>query len=147
MPSAENPVGTGGLITAHAVVASVAHAVIDGRNAIATLDRSPCPVSFDPVTEFEHAATHLMTRHRAVASTELAPPDMDLRTANIGLCHVGNKSSGWRRRNIVLVEIDFVGRGYESDLTFHWALRRLSAVYNGHALGFSSLREFAKLGA
>src|SRR5690349_13733503 len=107
MASADEFVEARGLVSAHAIHASIAYRVIDRRDAVAGLDRSSSPVGFDTLAERHHASAHLMTRHGPVAAAEFTAPHVDLGATHVRLSHIEDKTSCGRRGNFIFVKFDF----------------------------------------
>jgi hypothetical protein len=111
-----------GLISRHAVHTAVAYDIGNRRDAITGLDRGPGPIGHDPVAKRRDAPAHLMTRHDPAVASDLALPHMDFGAAHVGLGHLGYQCARLRRGNLVLMKLECVRAGDESDFTDHNAV-------------------------
>src|SRR5208282_1705708 len=107
MPSANGLRGAGRMMPRDAVRASIAHRVVNRRDAIPFLDRLAREIVLHSLAERMHHAAHLVAGHDA-ALAELAFPHMHFGAAYVGLRDLGDETTGGRLGNIVLVEFDLV---------------------------------------
>src|SRR5215472_8438700 len=121
MRHAQAPADASRMITGHAIVASVAHRVIDRRDAVANFYRNAGPVLAHALTEGVDYSAHLMARHHSAPPQNLTLPHVDFGAADVGLGNFGHHSAGEGIGNIVLEELKFMVFGNECDCTFHSA--------------------------
>jgi hypothetical protein len=122
MGMAHHVVETCRLISGHAVNTAIADNIGDRCDPIPGLDRNSGPIGSDAFAQSQYAATHLVARHHAAATANLAFPHMNFRAADVGLGDFRDQSVRLGVGNLVLVKFDGVRAGDESDFTLHKVL-------------------------
>src|SRR5579872_5372833 len=119
MARADSLRGARRMLAGNAIRASIAHRVVNRRDAIAFLDWLAGEIRLGPLAERMHHATHLVSRHNAASPAEFAPPHMHLGAAYVGLGDLGDETSGGRLGNVVFAKFDFVRAWNKTDFSFH----------------------------